>query len=75
MRGLLLLNISFDISFEFKLKSSSNFITVTMVIKGANKQMSPVKRNVARLKDALWVEPRFQFLDENSKSALKFGIG
>ena len=24
------------------------------------KQMSPVKRNVARLKDALWVEPRFQ---------------
>ena len=37
------------------------------------KQMSPVKRNVARLKDALWVEPRF--LDENSKSVLKFGIG
>ena len=41
------------------------------------KQMSPVKRNVARLKDALWVEPRFQlnpFLDENFKSLLEFGI-
>ena len=44
--------------------------------KKCNIHRSPVNRNVARLKDALWVEPRFKLkLDENFKSVLKFGIG